>query len=195
MVFSSTFNNISVISWRSVLLEKKTKGPGKNHLPVASQWQTLSHNDVHLALIEIRTHKISGDRHCCIGSCKSNYHTITSTKAPKFVILVNYQRLFNKNWWHLSFTQYQPHSESLSITFYSELTTHILLPLCMFSMIKLSFKQYSNAYQYNDQAKKDNDLLSTIQKIKYWATRTPLKLIGELGCNRKISSSYSINDI
>jgi hypothetical protein len=26
-------------------------------------WQTLSHNVVHLALIEIRTHNISGDRH------------------------------------------------------------------------------------------------------------------------------------
>ena len=28
----------------------------------ASHWQTLSHNDVHLALIEILTHNISGDR-------------------------------------------------------------------------------------------------------------------------------------
>jgi hypothetical protein len=31
--------------------------------PVASHWQTSSHNVVHLALIEIRTHNISGDRH------------------------------------------------------------------------------------------------------------------------------------
>jgi hypothetical protein len=34
-----------------------------NHRPVASHWQTLSHNVVHLALIEIRTHNISGDWH------------------------------------------------------------------------------------------------------------------------------------
>ena len=36
---------------------------GGNHRPVPSGWQTLSHNVVHLALIEIRTHNISGDRH------------------------------------------------------------------------------------------------------------------------------------
>jgi hypothetical protein len=60
MVFNATFNNISVISWRSVLLVGET---GENHRPVASHSQTLSHNVVHLALIEIRTHNISGDRH------------------------------------------------------------------------------------------------------------------------------------
>jgi hypothetical protein len=44
-------------------LVKETGGPGENHRPVASHWQTLSHNVVHLVLIEIRTHNISGDRH------------------------------------------------------------------------------------------------------------------------------------
>ena len=34
MVFNATFNNISVISWWSVLLVKET---GENHWPVASQ--------------------------------------------------------------------------------------------------------------------------------------------------------------
>jgi hypothetical protein len=34
-----------------------------NHRPAASHWQTLSHNVVHLALMEIRTLNISGDRH------------------------------------------------------------------------------------------------------------------------------------
>jgi hypothetical protein len=57
------FNNISVISWRSVLLVVEAGGPWENHRRVASHWQTLSHNVVHLALIEIRTHNISGDRH------------------------------------------------------------------------------------------------------------------------------------
>ena len=54
MVFNVTFNNISVISWRSVLLVEETGGPGKNHRPVASHWQALSHNVVHLALIGIQ---------------------------------------------------------------------------------------------------------------------------------------------
>jgi hypothetical protein len=40
-VYHVTFNNISVISWRSVLLVEETRVPGENHWPVANQWQTL----------------------------------------------------------------------------------------------------------------------------------------------------------
>jgi hypothetical protein len=36
MVFNATFNNISVISWWSVLLVEETSVPGENHRPVAS---------------------------------------------------------------------------------------------------------------------------------------------------------------
>ena len=36
MVFNATFNNISVILWRSVLLEKETRVPRENHRHVAS---------------------------------------------------------------------------------------------------------------------------------------------------------------
>jgi hypothetical protein len=45
MVFNAIFNNISVISWWSVLLVEETGV------------QTLSYNVVHLALFEIRTHR------------------------------------------------------------------------------------------------------------------------------------------
>jgi len=34
------------ISWWSVLLVEETIVPRENHLPVASHWQTLSHNVV-----------------------------------------------------------------------------------------------------------------------------------------------------
>ena len=44
MVFNATFNHNSVISWRSVLLVEETRVPRENHQPVASHWQTLSHN-------------------------------------------------------------------------------------------------------------------------------------------------------
>ena len=40
------FNNISVISWRSVLLVEETGVPGENHRPAPSHWQTLSHKVV-----------------------------------------------------------------------------------------------------------------------------------------------------
>ena len=36
MVFNATFNNISVISWRSVLLVEEIGVHGKNHRPEAS---------------------------------------------------------------------------------------------------------------------------------------------------------------
>jgi hypothetical protein len=35
MVFNATFNNISVISWWSVLLMEETGEPGENNRPVA----------------------------------------------------------------------------------------------------------------------------------------------------------------
>ena len=62
MVLNPTFNNISVISWQSVLLVEETGGPWENHLPVVSLRQTLSHDVVHLTMIKIRTHNISVDR-------------------------------------------------------------------------------------------------------------------------------------
>ena len=36
MVFNATSNNISVISWQSVLLVEETGGPGEIHRPVTS---------------------------------------------------------------------------------------------------------------------------------------------------------------
>ena len=36
MVFNTTFNTISVISWQAVLLVKETGVPSENHQPVAS---------------------------------------------------------------------------------------------------------------------------------------------------------------
>jgi hypothetical protein len=46
VVFNATFNNISSLSWLSVLLVEEIGVPGENHWLVASHWQTLSHNVV-----------------------------------------------------------------------------------------------------------------------------------------------------
>jgi hypothetical protein len=65
MVFSTTFNNISVISWQSVLLVQEIGVPGENHQPAASHWQTLSHNAVLSTPrpSEIWNQNVSGDRY------------------------------------------------------------------------------------------------------------------------------------
>ena len=64
LVFNATFNNISVISWRSVLLVEETGVPGENHRPGASHCQPLSraHNDVLSTprLSGVRTHNVNG---------------------------------------------------------------------------------------------------------------------------------------
>jgi hypothetical protein len=56
-VFNATFNNISVILWRSVSLVEESG------VTVASHWQTLSHNVVSSTprLSGIRTHNVSGE--------------------------------------------------------------------------------------------------------------------------------------
>jgi hypothetical protein len=46
MVFNTTFNNISVISWQSVLLVEETGVHKEHHRPVTSSGKTLSHNVV-----------------------------------------------------------------------------------------------------------------------------------------------------
>jgi hypothetical protein len=46
MVFNATLNNISVISWQSVLLVEEIGVPEENQKPAASHWQTLSHKIV-----------------------------------------------------------------------------------------------------------------------------------------------------
>ena len=82
MVFNVTFNNISAISWQSVLLMEDTGVPGESHWPAAIHWQTVSHKivyRVHLAwaIFKLTTLVVIGID--SIGNYKSNYHTITTT--------------------------------------------------------------------------------------------------------------------
>jgi hypothetical protein len=46
MVFNATFNNISAISWLSVVLVEETGVPRENHGSVTSYREMLSHNVV-----------------------------------------------------------------------------------------------------------------------------------------------------
>jgi hypothetical protein len=62
-----------------VLLVEETRVPRKNHRPVASHWQTLSHNVYIMYMLtmnRVRTHNTD-----CVGSCKSNYQD--NSNQPK----------------------------------------------------------------------------------------------------------------
>jgi hypothetical protein len=102
MVFNAIFNNISVISWWSVLLVEETGGPGENHWSVASHWQTLSHNVVHLALVEIWTHNISGYRHWMVKFINWGNQSNRKEKISNMLQIIN--KLYHKmlHWIHLA---------------------------------------------------------------------------------------------
>ena len=76
--FNATFNNISVISWRSVLLVKETRVSIENHQPAVSHWQTLSHNVVS----STPRHERDLNSQHYISSSKFNYRAITTTTGP-----------------------------------------------------------------------------------------------------------------
>ena len=82
MLFNATFNNISVISWRSVLLVEETVIPGETHqpatIPVSYKLYYIMWYGEYFARSEIRTHNlvVIGIDYTC--SCKSNYHQLLS---------------------------------------------------------------------------------------------------------------------
>ena len=97
MVLNTTFNNMSAISWQSVLSVGETGISNEFHRPVASQWLTLSHNvyRVHLALDGFEVTVVVVIE--CIDSCKSIYHTIMPTAAPAMHVYI-YFHIYT--WFH-----------------------------------------------------------------------------------------------
>ena len=81
MVFNTTFNNISVISWQSALLVEETGVPKENYRPVTSHWQTLAWAGFNLTTLVV----IGTD---FIVTCKSNYHTVTTIQSRRPLVLI-----------------------------------------------------------------------------------------------------------
>ena len=80
------FNNISDISWQTVLLVEETRVLTENHQPAASHWQTLSHNVVSSG---IQTH-VSGYLVFKINSHKSSIYAniyIHNVIVTKYIAL------------------------------------------------------------------------------------------------------------
>ena len=84
MVYNVTFNNISVILWQSVLVVEETRVPGENHQSADKLYHIMLLSTPRLS--RIQTLVVIGTD--CIGSCKSKYHMITTTMAPKILLKV-----------------------------------------------------------------------------------------------------------
>ena len=120
-MFNATFNNISAISWRSVLLVQEIGVPGENHWATASHWQTLSHNVV--SNCSFSNHKILVisivTMHCKIIS----YIRINNPKLDHVIVMWHiliklrwkldfFLQFFN--WWSTDITWYSVFKQTIS---------------------------------------------------------------------------------
>ena len=127
MVFNATFNNISVISWRSVLLVVETGVPEEN--PLSHVTDNFYHIMLYRTGVELTTLVVIGTD--CTGSCKSNYHTKTTTTAP---LLVYIDGICNNHCLYVLFTIFSITLDNVNFIYVSVSLTLTMLHLLHISI-------------------------------------------------------------
>ena len=143
MMFNAIFNNISVISWLSVLLVEETGIPQKK-TPTCHKSLTNYHimlYRVHIALagFELTTSVAIGTEYT--GSCKFKYHTIMTTTAPTKFCFTVFFIIFYDVCWYLKWCY---KSWTIEIT---PLVATIMLLLYNNSVINSMYKWKNNICQ------------------------------------------------
>ena len=157
-MFNATFNNISVISWRSVLLVWETAVPRENHRPVASHWQTWSHNVVSSTprLRVVRTHNVlSCETFLTMSFSRYNMHK----ECNRYSVGSSFSHGRPKvnlywGWWGV-----------FKILQYSIIECN-----CVRKITEGLFRKYSTLWQHTCES------LITVLKILYTLVRGPLNL-------------------
>ena len=87
MVWNANFNNMSVISWRSVLLVEETEDLEKTTdlSQVTDKLYRIMLYTSPWSRFELTTSVVIGTD--CIGSYESNYHAITATTGPSRLMI------------------------------------------------------------------------------------------------------------
>ena len=130
MVFNTTFNNLSVISWRSVLLVEKTT----DLLQVTDKLDHIMLYTSPWSRFELITSVVIGTD--CIASGKSNYHAIMTTTVPHFQ-----KGGIKSPSYVISIREYFSHMNSIHVS----INTNIEIPCQnLYLIIKWQKKRYHN---------------------------------------------------